>query len=284
MNTNIGMRYIDVVANGNAGEFYFAYWISSNFIWPCRILDIDMGLDAQVEVYDDQNHSTGMFIGVQVKTTATTLEENPNVSVPMKNIAYWESINDPVVIIRTCLNNNSKEPSLYWKHLPKSELRKYLNRAEEKGYETVTIMFEEDKNSLLKTDKSAWLKIFLSDYDKEIIESVVGIKSKLDKLGKYLKDNYIDEQFICGFPSDYFPSELNDTLNKYDELAVAVKVNPRLKYLSNEVKSTIDSYNSYINLILLFFKEGWSTGSIRNSDFDISSTINPALHKIINSY
>ncbi|HFP0607572.1 TPA: DUF4365 domain-containing protein, partial [Escherichia coli] len=93
----------------NAGEFYFAYWISSNFIWPCRILDIDMGLDAQVEVYDDQNHSTGMFIGVQVKTTATTLEENPNVSVPMKNIAYWESINDPVVIIRTCLNNNSKE-------------------------------------------------------------------------------------------------------------------------------------------------------------------------------
>ncbi|HFO9311914.1 TPA: DUF4365 domain-containing protein, partial [Escherichia coli] len=89
---------------------------------------------------------------------------------------------------------------------------------------------------------------------------------------------------ICGFPSDDFPSELNDTLNKYDELAVAVKVNPRLKYLSNEVKSTIDSYNSYINLILLFFKEGWSTGSIRNSDFDISSTINPALHKIINSY
>ncbi|EEU9224454.1 DUF4365 domain-containing protein, partial [Escherichia coli] len=30
--------------------------------------------------------------------------------------------------------------------------------------------------------------------------------------------------------------------------------------------------------------EGWSTGSIRNSDFDILSTINPALHKIINSY
>lgn len=145
-------------------------------------------------------------------------------------------------------------------------------------------MFEEDKNSLLKTDKSAWLKIFLSDYDKEIIESAAGIKSKLDKLGKYLKDNYIDEQFICGFPIYDFPSELNDTLNKYDELAVAVKVNPRLKYLSNEVKSTIDSYNSYINIILLFFKEGWDTGSIRNSDFDILSTTNPALHKIINSY
>lgn len=283
MDTSIGMKYIDVVANGNAGEFYFAYWISSNFIWPCRILDIDMGLDAQVEVYDDKNHSTGMFIGVQVKTTSSTLEENANVSVPIKNIVYWGSINDPVVIVRVCLNDNLKEPSLYWKHLPKNELKEYSNNACEKGYETVTIKFDEDKNLLQKIDKSAWLKLFLSNYDKEIIEGSKWIKNKIDGLGKYLEDNFVDGQFINGFPSFNFPSELNCILNRYDELASAAKINLRLEYLSNEVKSTIDSYNSYINLILNFFKEGWENGSITNSDFDAFSMTNSALHKIMNS-
>lgn len=89
MNTNLGMTYLEKVAHGNAGEFYFAYWISNKFVWPCRILDIDMGLDAQVEIYDDKNNSTGMFIGIQVKTTAKTLDESPSISVPLKNIVYW---------------------------------------------------------------------------------------------------------------------------------------------------------------------------------------------------
>lgn len=119
MNTNLGMTYLEKVAHGNAGEFYFAYWISNKFVWPCRILDIDMGLDAQVEIYDDKNNSTGMFIGIQVKTTAKTLDESPSISVPLKNIVYWESISDPIILIRVCLNNGKKTPSLYWQHLNK---------------------------------------------------------------------------------------------------------------------------------------------------------------------
>ncbi|MCP9267642.1 DUF4365 domain-containing protein [Xenorhabdus sp. XENO-1] len=256
MDESIGMRYIEKVANGNAGEFYFAYWISSNFIWPCRILDIDMGLDAQVEIYDDQNHSTGMFIGVQVKTTAKTLKESPNVSVPLKNIVYWGSINDPVVIVRVCLNNNSKEPCLYWKHLQKSELENYLNTANEKGCETVSINFEEDKNLLQRTDKSAWLRLFLSDEDKDIIEGSESIKTELRDLGQYFEKNFVDEQLTNGFPTHYFPLELNCLLNRYDKLANAVKINPRLEYLSEEVKSTVECYESYITIILKAFKMG----------------------------
>ncbi|EHC4278548.1 DUF4365 domain-containing protein, partial [Escherichia coli] len=112
------MRYIERVANGNAGEFYFAYWISNKFVWPCRILDIDMGLDAQVEIYDDNCHSTGMFIGVQVKTTSKKIDDSLRVSVPIKNLIYWQSINDPIVIVRVFLNDNGL-PVIFWKHLGK---------------------------------------------------------------------------------------------------------------------------------------------------------------------
>lgn len=283
MNSDKGMTYIEKVAHGNAGEFYFAYWISCNFIWPCRILDIDMGLDAQIEIYDDNYHSTGMFIGAQVKTTANTLEESPGVSVPRKNLVYWESISDPIVIIRVCLNEDDQHPDLYWKHLNKNKLKNLIDNAIIKDNETVSITFSDD--DLLNTsDKTSWLEMFLSDEDKDIIERAEGIKKQLDDFGEYFGDNFEDGQFINGFPGLSFTSDLNDLLNDYDKLATAVKVNPRLEYLSNDVKSTITSYNSHIDTILLFFSHACESHSIYESDFDSFSPINPLLHKIFKKY
>ncbi|TDT50901.1 uncharacterized protein DUF4365 [Enterobacter sp. AG5470] len=283
MSSDKGMTYIEKVAHGNAGEFYFAYWISCNFIWPCRILDIDMGLDAQIEIYDDNYHSTGMFIGAQVKTTANTFEESPSVSVPRKNIVYWESISDPIVIIRVCLNENSQYPDLYWKHLNKKELKNLNENAITKDNETVSITFTDD-NLLKKSDKTLWLEMFLSDEDKDIIEHAEGIKKEIDDYGKYFEDNFENGQFINGFPGLRFTSDLNNLLNEYDKLATAVKVNPRLEYLSNDVKSTITSYNSHIETILLFFQDACNSNSIYEADFDSFSPINPLLHKIFNKY
>lgn len=283
MNSDKGMTYIEKVAHGNAGEFYFAYWISCNFIWPCRILDIDMGLDAQIEIYDDNYHSTGMFIGAQVKTTANTLVESPSVSVPRKNIVYWESIRDPIVIIRVCLNENSPPPSLYWKHLNKKELKNLLDNAIIKDNETVSITFTDD-NLLNTSDKTSWLEMFLSDDDKEIIERAEGIKNKINDYGEYFVNSFVDGQFKDGFPSLTFTSDLNEVLNDYEKLANAVKVNPRLEYISKDVKSTITSYNSHIEIILLFFQHACENNSIHESDFDSFSPINPLLHKILKKY
>lgn len=284
MDKSIGMTYIENVASGNAGEFYFAYWISSNFNWPCRLLDIDMGVDAQIEIYDDLNHSTGMFIGAQIKTTAKTLEESLPISIPLKNIVYWESISDPVVIVRVCLNNNSTEPSIYWKHLKKSELNGYLSKFKNKGTETVSIDFEEDENLLRSSDKSLWVSLFLSDEDKKIIDNSSKIKKQLEDLGNHFLRGCIDGQITVGFPNSRFTSELNDLLNEYDELKTAIKINPRLEYLAEEVKSAIHCYDLYIEIILQVFEMGWESHSIINADFDPYSNINPLLHKIMNNY
>jgi hypothetical protein len=67
------MKYALRTANGDAGEFFFAYKIASVLKWPCRLFDIDIGIDAQVEIVDeDDETSTGRFVAFQVKATRRT--------------------------------------------------------------------------------------------------------------------------------------------------------------------------------------------------------------------
>lgn len=65
------MYYAKENRNGDIGEYYFAYWITQTFGWPCRLLDIDIGLDAQIEICDESDKALGQFIAVQIKSTDT---------------------------------------------------------------------------------------------------------------------------------------------------------------------------------------------------------------------
>ncbi|MDW9232039.1 hypothetical protein C7S15_5639 [Burkholderia cepacia] len=64
------MLYTLKKASGDAGEYFFAYKIASVLKWPCRLTGIDIGIDAQVEVMDDNQLSTGQFVAFQVKATS----------------------------------------------------------------------------------------------------------------------------------------------------------------------------------------------------------------------
>src|SRR5690242_4709435 len=64
------MKYSGKTASGDAGEFFFAYQVASVLGWPCRLFDIDIGIDAQVEVLDEDGKSAGNFVAFQVKTTS----------------------------------------------------------------------------------------------------------------------------------------------------------------------------------------------------------------------
>jgi hypothetical protein len=97
-------KYTKDMAQGDWGEYYFAYKVIKTFGWPCRILDIDIGIDAQIEILDKEFNTTGRFIGVQVKTTK-------KLSIKDKHIAYWRSCEFPVIIVH--VDPKSKE-MLYW--------------------------------------------------------------------------------------------------------------------------------------------------------------------------
>lgn len=277
-----GMRYIERVANGNAGEFYFAYWISNKFVWPCRILDIDMGLDAQVEIYDDNCHSTGMFIGVKVKTTSKKIDDSLRVSVPIKNLIYWQSINDPIVIVRVFLNDNGL-PVIFWKHLGKDELAEMISISNEKKSDSYCITFDKENNLLKESDKNKWIELFLTKNDIDATEDAVFIKNKLKCIGDYLGPADDENTYQNGYPYN-FANELNGLLNKYDKVISALRVNPRLIQLSSDIKSLIECYNQYINSILIAFEIGVKCHSVLKDDIDKYDQVNPRLNEIFVKY
>ncbi|MCI5162057.1 MAG: hypothetical protein D3917_08545 [Candidatus Electrothrix sp. AX5] len=53
------LKYTKKKAIGDAGEYFFAYTVATILGWPCRLLDIDIGIDAQVEILDGDQNSTG---------------------------------------------------------------------------------------------------------------------------------------------------------------------------------------------------------------------------------
>lgn len=80
--------FVPTGVTGKAGEYYFAYWILRHFQWPCRILDIDVGIDAQVEVFED-GISTGNFFAVQIKST---IGSTPDIQISLTDFEYWQQI------------------------------------------------------------------------------------------------------------------------------------------------------------------------------------------------
>ncbi|WP_347368982.1 DUF4365 domain-containing protein [Vibrio vulnificus] len=98
------MKYTEDKATGDAGEYLFAYTVANVLEWPCRLLDIDIGIDAQIEVLDDSRQSMGQFIAVQVKTTRDINKKS--ISVEKKHIDYWSSLDTPVLLVLVNLGTN----------------------------------------------------------------------------------------------------------------------------------------------------------------------------------
>lgn len=96
------MEYTVKAANGDAGEYYFAYQIALVLKWPCRLLDVDIGIDAQVELLDEERMSTARFIAIQVKARE---EDGPNYRyVSEAQLEYWQELDVPVFVVMVKLD------------------------------------------------------------------------------------------------------------------------------------------------------------------------------------
>lgn len=88
-------KYTRNNAIGDAGEYFFAYKVTRKLGWPCRLLDIDIGIDAQIELIGKDAHSTGKFIAVQIKTTTT---DKTAIEVEESHLEYWRKVESRVLI------------------------------------------------------------------------------------------------------------------------------------------------------------------------------------------
>lgn len=91
------MKYPLKAANGHAGEYFFAYQIAWTLKWPCRLIDVDIGIDAQVEVLDKDCTSTGRFVAFQIK--ASNDDEPDSRYVSREQLSYWRELGLPVFVV-----------------------------------------------------------------------------------------------------------------------------------------------------------------------------------------
>jgi Domain of unknown function (DUF4365) len=88
------MQYEKRAANGHAGQYFFAYKISRILSWPCRLIDVDIGIDAQVEILNSRRSSVGRFVAVQIKARENA---QTDIYVSQAHIEYWKELEMPVI-------------------------------------------------------------------------------------------------------------------------------------------------------------------------------------------
>jgi len=275
-----GMTYPKTSAEGHAGEYLFSYWISRYFKWPCRLLDIDMGLDAQVEIYTNEI-STGLFIGVQVKTTSRKMENKLSVQIPYKNIKYWGDCDYPIVIVLVCLNEDNvmKEPSIYWQHLDKKKVSSLKIRALKNDNGCASICFNCEDYLADIADKPKWVDLWLTVDDKNIIKLAKATGLKI----RQMVQSFDDDEAYRNSP-DLFIPDLNSIMNDYDKINYFSQARKRLLDLVPPVKECTQNYHDNIERFLEYFNDlvKFSYGNYNiQDDFNDHENINYALQQII---
>lgn len=260
-------------ANGKAGEHYFAYWALRNLNWPCRLLDVDIGIDAQVEIMDQAMHSTGEFLAVQIKTSITP---ELKTSIKVKHLKYWKSINDPVILILISFLDN--EPVLYWKLINKQDTKSKLTEAKKEKQKTIDIKFSENdlltkdsasqllrlpyKNELTTLTKTykkiydVWLKVVEPCYSDKYDEYNYAYYEDFDLMSAHRFMDYFDT--VC-----YLMDPIDDITSKHKKLSSLTSDVDNIYETYEEIKSIITGMlpevldNDYIHDFE--FKRAWST-------------------------
>lgn len=132
-------------AIGKAGENYFAYWILRNFGWPCRLLDIDIGIDAQIEVLNENNRPTGNCLPVQIKTTNS---EKLKLQIETEHLNQWSQMNESVLLV--LIDFKIAAPNIYYKEIQCEDIQNKLDDAILNNHNSQVIWFT--SNDLLTED------------------------------------------------------------------------------------------------------------------------------------
>lgn len=154
------MEFAKNSAKGKAGENYFAYWILRNFGWPCRLLDIDIGIDAQIEVLNENNRPTGNCLPVQIKTTNS---EELKLQIDTDHLNQWSQMNESVLLVLIVFK--IAEPNIYYKEIQCEDIQSKLDDANLYNHDSKVIWFT-TKDLLTEDLKSKITSISYKNLDE----------------------------------------------------------------------------------------------------------------------
>lgn len=211
------------------GEHFFVYKIMEMFRWPCRLYGIDLGIDAEIEILDNENWTTGRIIKVQIKSTIEKEKSNkPCIYVEDRHIKYWKDLTLPLIVCWVDLHNKK----IYWKQIIKSESYDSKGVSKKIIYSDENILEITSKADLISLIDSTSLDIFQ--------KYISNVKSVVD---------FISEKMICYNEGDNF--DIDDVKAVYSEFNhlkdLIHSTNTILETIpSGSMKEQIDEYRDLI--------------------------------------
>lgn len=197
------MLYPDTAATGHAGEYFFAYQITSVLRWPCRLLDMDIGIDAQVEIVDQKTkQSTGKFVAFQVKSTSD--DEAACRYVTKAQLKYWKELELPVFVALV----NLSDEEMYLRQVDPNKQYPHAKNNED----SIHIDFDKERDIFSERSRS----VIESSADAKVLKL---INVHLDTI--YLSIRKIQEAFNPHCPDDQeverFVSSRNQLKSELDK-------------------------------------------------------------------
>ncbi|MBQ4877799.1 DUF4365 domain-containing protein [Pseudoalteromonas luteoviolacea] len=223
------MKYKSRSVTGDAGEYFFAYKLTSMFSWVVRLLDVDLGVDAEIEVVENEK-SEFRLIKVQVKTSTKINGSSHSISVSKEHITYWKNTNLPVIV---CLVDLKTE-KIYWRKIQSEE--DYSTSGE-----SCKVQFDLTKHELTAATKSELINIAIPNEIREFEHLKKQLNIELNKLPT---------------PVQMYPGHSGEELGiLYDAIAVARTILDKLRSLilihpnigNNGVNSRIESIQLFLN-------------------------------------
>lgn len=197
------MEYQKRSTNGDAGEYFLAYKMTRILGWPCRLYGVDLGVDAELEIMDSNNESTGDIIKIQIKAIEEVkTAESVSIYVDDRHINYWKRFCLPVIVCCVDLKNEK----VYWKQITSTEA--YATKGESKKVSFCLVHDLLEKSSVNK------LKDLACPNDSKNIEPLF---DELLELYKHIPENPV------GYSSEKAISTMEDRCEEIDKVIAKIE-------------------------------------------------------------
>ena len=93
---------------GDRGEYLVAGKFIELFGGPCRLQNVDLGVDAEYEFTNAAHNATGELLKIQIKATSKSFKPGVNnFLVEKKHLAYWKNSSVPVIFCYVSLQSHA---------------------------------------------------------------------------------------------------------------------------------------------------------------------------------
>lgn len=224
------MRYKSKAVTGDAGEYFFAYKVTSMFKCAVRLLDIDLGVDAEIEVVEEEKSSLRL-IKVQIKSSANVTGDSHSIYVTPEHIEYWKNTNLPVIVCLVDLVNEK----VYWKYIENES--NYQSSGE-----SSKVTFDLRHDELTETSKEKLFRIAIPNEFKHFDDLKRQLNILLAKLPKNIVFQYVP----------HYDDELTEMFNNIEQSFKILRKMQDLIYIhpnvgNNGINSNIKGVVQYLN-------------------------------------